>query len=115
MRTVSYTYDAVGNRTSVTDYNGHTTYFTYDALNRLLSETDPLGQTTYYQYDKVGNRTFRAIEPNSLVVSERLYVAPIIGSHSSIVSGVSRSSCLVKSPVSLSVIFLCAFETSNQS
>jgi YD repeat-containing protein len=47
MRQVSYAYDTVGNRTSVTDYNGHTTYFSYDALNRLVSETNPLGETVY--------------------------------------------------------------------
>ena len=34
MRQASYTYDEVGNRTSVVDYNGHRGYFQYDALNR---------------------------------------------------------------------------------
>lgn len=35
MRQAMYSYDEVGNRTAVVDYNGHATYFTYDALNRL--------------------------------------------------------------------------------
>jgi len=44
MRQATYTYDEVGNRTAVVDYNGRATYFTYDALNRLTSETDPLAR-----------------------------------------------------------------------
>ncbi len=43
MREATYTYDEVGNRTAVVDYNGHATYFQYDALNRLSAEIDPLG------------------------------------------------------------------------
>ena len=38
MRTATYTYDEVGNRTSVVDYNGHATYFQYDALNHGSAE-----------------------------------------------------------------------------
>ena len=34
MRRATYTYDEVGNRTAVVDYNGHATYFQYDALKR---------------------------------------------------------------------------------
>ena len=34
MRTATCTYDEVGNRTAVVDYNGHATYFEYYALNR---------------------------------------------------------------------------------
>ena len=44
MRQASYTYDEVGNRTAVVDYEGQATYFAYDALNRLTSEIDPLGR-----------------------------------------------------------------------
>jgi RHS repeat-associated protein len=52
---LSYTYDAVGNRTSVTVLSGATTY-TYDALNRLATVTDPGVGVTTYTYDNVGNR-----------------------------------------------------------
>ncbi|NIM96034.1 MAG: hypothetical protein GTO18_20225 [Anaerolineales bacterium] len=51
-----YTYDAVGNRLTLTDANGHVTSFTYDAINRMTSESDPLGNTTLYEYDPVGSQ-----------------------------------------------------------
>lgn len=50
-----YTYDANGNRLSITDGNQHVTEFTYDELNRLASEQDPLDHTWTYQYDKLDN------------------------------------------------------------
>lgn len=39
--TITYTYDAAGNRSSVTDRNGQTTDLTYDARGNLLTKTDP--------------------------------------------------------------------------
>ena len=55
--TTRYGYDAVGNRTEVTNALGYTTVYTYDALNRLESMADPLDHTTRYGYDRAGNRT----------------------------------------------------------
>ncbi len=51
-----YSYDAIGDRLSIRDANGHTTTFTYDALGRLTSETDALEHSWSYAYDKLGNR-----------------------------------------------------------
>ena len=51
-----YTYDLNGNRTSMIDPTGLTTYI-YDALNRLTSMTNNKGQTTIYTYDALGRRT----------------------------------------------------------
>jgi len=48
-------YDAVGNRISVTDDTGTTTYI-YDALCRLTDVAYAAGGTESYSYDKVGNR-----------------------------------------------------------
>jgi RHS repeat-associated protein len=50
-----YTYDAEGNRTSVTDANGHTTWYAYDERNRLTYTTNALGCVTAYTYDAAGN------------------------------------------------------------
>ena len=50
---ITCTYDAVGNRLSMTTPQGTTTY-TYDPLNRLAAVVDSNGTTTY-TYDAVGN------------------------------------------------------------
>jgi len=55
-QTIEYTYDAVGNRTTMRDATGTTTY-TYDQADRLISQTDPQGQQISFAYDGVGNRT----------------------------------------------------------
>ncbi len=52
-QTISYTYDAFGNRLTKIDATGVTSY-TYDANDRLLTETTPLGTNTY-GYDDNGN------------------------------------------------------------
>jgi RHS repeat-associated protein len=52
----TYTYDAAGNRDSVTTSAGTETY-TFDALNRLTGATYPGGPTVSYTYDAAGNRT----------------------------------------------------------
>jgi RHS repeat-associated protein len=49
--TERYGYDKVGNRTSVTDPNGHVTSFLYDNLNRPIRTTNALGQVTLASYD----------------------------------------------------------------
>ena len=57
--TTTTTYDAVGNRTSVTDANDHSTTYTYDPDNRLASVTDPTDATTSYAYDAVSHLVTR--------------------------------------------------------
>ncbi len=52
---ISYVYDAAGNRTSMTE-NGKTTTYTYNGLNQLTKKTDSKG-TTNYKYDLRGNQT----------------------------------------------------------
>ena len=51
-----YTYDPDGNRTSVTDANGHTTTYAYDMLDLLTHTTNALGYTTYLTNDPAGNK-----------------------------------------------------------
>ena len=61
--TLSYVYDASGNRMSVTDRNGKTTDFTYDTRGNVLTKTDPQidPQTprylTQFGYDAKNNLT----------------------------------------------------------
>jgi RHS repeat-associated protein len=50
---MSFTYDAVGNRKTRTDYNGASTDYTYDALNRLKTISYPDTTTVSYTYDKL--------------------------------------------------------------
>jgi len=63
----SYTYDLLGNMTSVTDAEGRVTYFDYDDLGRLNTVRDPLYLTTnksttftYYETGNVLTRTKRS-------------------------------------------------------
>lgn len=53
---ISYIYDQVGNRVSMTDASGTTSY-SYDYLGRLITVTNPDNKTISYQYDANGNRT----------------------------------------------------------
>ncbi|MBM3500427.1 MAG: hypothetical protein FJX74_17355, partial [Armatimonadetes bacterium] len=52
-KTITYTYDAVGNRLTKVDSGARTTY-TYDAANEVLTE-DASGTLTTYTYDENGN------------------------------------------------------------
>jgi RHS repeat-associated protein len=51
-----FTYTPTGQRQTVVDSRGTTTYV-YDQRDRLLSRTDPDGTTISYTYDAAGNRT----------------------------------------------------------
>ncbi|HUP60761.1 MAG TPA: RHS repeat-associated core domain-containing protein [Thermoanaerobaculia bacterium] len=53
---VSFTYDGVGNRLTMTDWVG-THSWVYDDLNRITSATDGAGNVIGYGYDAVGNLT----------------------------------------------------------
>jgi YD repeat-containing protein len=50
-----YSYDIIGNLTSIKDANLHTTSYEYDALNRRIDTIIPLGQRSTTSYDAIGN------------------------------------------------------------
>ena len=54
---VSYAYDADGNITKETLYDGTARTYMYDGKQHLLSESDYGGTKTEYSYDKAGNLT----------------------------------------------------------
>ncbi len=64
---VRFAYDALGNRTAMTDVTGATTYV-YDALNRPLTITSPITGTVGYRYDALGNRA-QLVYPGGQVVT----------------------------------------------
>ncbi|MHB0914897.1 MAG: DUF6531 domain-containing protein, partial [Thermoleophilia bacterium] len=53
----SYTYDANGNRTSMTDPENKTTTYEYTPMDKLERTTDALGNTVEHTYDAAQNRT----------------------------------------------------------
>ncbi len=64
--TVSYTYNDLGQRTSMTDATG-TSRYSYDAAGRLVTVTEPDGAETTAGYDAAGQRTSLSY-PGGLVV-----------------------------------------------
>ncbi|MEM5807499.1 MAG: hypothetical protein QW474_03895 [Candidatus Aenigmatarchaeota archaeon] len=54
-RTISYSYDSVGNVLSMTDWTG-TTNYSYDNIYQLTQATYPNTGTQTFTYDQVGNR-----------------------------------------------------------
>ena len=53
---VSYVYDTNGNRTSMVDGTGTSTY-AYDAFNELTSDENGASKTVSYSYDSLGDQT----------------------------------------------------------
>ncbi len=55
--TTSFVYDATGNRSQRTDYNGSITNYTYDALNRPTTISYPNATSATYGYDALSRLT----------------------------------------------------------
>jgi RHS repeat-associated protein len=61
---IKYSYDLLGNRKTMLDYDNKLTKYTYDGANRLLTITDPQNLLTKYSYDTYGNLS-SLLYPNS--------------------------------------------------
>ncbi len=66
IRSLTYTYDANGNTTSISNGTSSLSY-TYDELNRIKTATDHYGKIIGYQYDGVGNLTRLTYPGNKIV------------------------------------------------
>jgi RHS repeat-associated protein len=69
----TYTYDAVGNRLTLTEPDCNTATYQYDADNRLIKMTNAAGDVTITTYDGVGN-VITVTAPN-LNVTTNIYDA----------------------------------------
>lgn len=69
--TYQYEYDAMGNRTKITNPLGNVTLQRYDALSRLVGITDTANGITQYSYDGQGRLT-QTTDPRSLITSYQI-------------------------------------------
>ena len=69
--TLTYAYDANGNRVTLTDSAGGTVRYDYDARDNLTSRLDPKGQTITFAYDALDRRDPRGIPTRRAGASPR--------------------------------------------
>lgn len=62
-KSISYTYDAVGNRKTMIDHDGGQSTYNYDTNNRLMKLKNAAGLTTQFEYD-YGGRITRQLNGN---------------------------------------------------
>jgi YD repeat-containing protein len=61
--TTTYTYSAVGDRTTMIDALGNTTSYAYSTTGQLTKVTDPLNHATTYLYDPATRRQTATVDP----------------------------------------------------
>jgi len=86
-----YSYDARGNRVSVTNALGQVTNYTYDAFGQLTLITDPLGHTTSFEYDTRGNLT----KSTDALGNQTLMEYDLIGRRTAMIDPLGRRTSLV--------------------
>jgi RHS repeat-associated protein len=88
-RTISYSYDPVGNRVTRNDSSEGLTAYSYDADDRLLTETHA-GQVTQYAYDDNGNRLSKVTSAFDQVLYHWGFENRLIGADVTDASGTTR-------------------------
>lgn len=68
----SYTYDAAGNITQISDPLGSAVAYTYDNYDRVISIHYPSGSTVSISYDSAGNLSAVTLPPNADGTSQRV-------------------------------------------
>ncbi len=71
-RVTTYTYDAVGQVTGVSNPDGTTIGYTYDAAHRLVGAIDAKGNSVNYTLDNVGNRIAEQLKDPSGVLQRTM-------------------------------------------
>jgi YD repeat-containing protein len=67
---VTYSYDALGNKTSMNTADGaQTTAYTYDGRGRLIKLTDPMGKFETYTYDNNNNLLTKTDRKNTVITN----------------------------------------------
>jgi RHS repeat-associated protein len=66
--TIRFSFDASGNRQTMSDPAGGVTNYSYDVLSRLTSLTNPLSETFSFTYDSLSRRTM-VIRPGGLITT----------------------------------------------
>ncbi len=84
-RILSYAYDGVGNRLSMSVADGNATVYQYNRAHELIAETHPDGNRIAYAYDPAGN----LIEKQAGDEATKYYYSPN-GLVSSVLAGASR-------------------------
>jgi RHS repeat-associated protein len=65
-KTLSWTYDPVGNIDTKTDYQGDSTDYQYNSANRLVAETNPAYVQVSYHYDGAGRLLDRILSNGAI-------------------------------------------------
>jgi RHS repeat-associated protein len=84
LQNLTYTYDAKGNISTITDTNGGNGYQTlsYDHLDRLTQAQSSVYPTITYNYDQIGNMTYNSQVGNYYYNASRPHAVYQVGSNS---------------------------------
>ena len=83
-KTVSYAYDALNRMASVTDWLTHQTTYTYDAAGRLTGSNDPNSVATAYGFDNASRLTSLSHAQGATPIASYAFTLDAIGNHAQV-------------------------------